>query len=420
MIKKIIKSLKLNNEVSDYKIVEDTTVSNQAFFVLGKLETRRISSTTECAVTVYHRENNLIGSSTFTISHNLSTKELNDKINETLYSAKLALNKDFNLVEGFKKKTIKDKPFADDFDTMINKINGFFEGAKETNVKFNAVEIFYNEKTIHVVNSRNVNLSSTVYSLDIEYIPSYDGEKDKVELYNYKTYVTLDYDLIKSEIENSVKDVKARYNARKVENIGKIDCILKDKDAEQFFGNIIYDFGYQQVFGGGTKEKIGDNLQTEKAKTKLNIKLSPSSKAKAFDKDGLILKPVDIVKDGVLLNYYGDNVYGQYLGVTPVGEPDELNVKKGSKSIESLTNSKRYLEIITLSGIQIDVRNDYIGGEIRLGILHDKDVTTPVSGISFSGSFKDAVNTFTSSKETVKIKGYSGPKYVKIKNLSVL
>ena len=75
---------------------------------------------------------------------------------------------------------------------------------------------------------------------------------------------------------------------------------------------------------------------------------------------------------------------------------------------------------VTDSGIQIDIRADYIGGEVRLAIYHDGETATPISGFSFSGSFKQALNTLTTSKETVKISRYNGPKYIRFKNVSVM
>ena len=89
------------------------------------------------------------------------------------------------------------------------------------------------------------------------------------------------------------------------------------------------------------------------------------------------------------------------------------------KSLKSITKG-RYIEIISLSGIQLDAHADYIGGEVRLGVLHDKGKTLPLNGFSFSGSFKAALNNLVLSKDTVKINGYQGPKYLRIKDVEVM
>lgn len=419
MIKKIVKLIQNNNQVSDYLISENKETSHQAFFVLGKLETTRLVEVTEYEVTVYVRHDDKIGSSTFIVSHKLSNKELEEKINEAVKAAKFVFNKDYNLVNGLKKKTVKDNEFSDSFDDMLNKINGIMQRISKPNIKFNAVEIFYDEKTIHLLNSRGVNLTKTNYSLNIESIPSYDGDKDRVEIYKMDRYNTLDYQKIEEDMVNSLNDVRIRYEATKLPKAQKIDIVLREKEIEEFFYEYISDYGYAVVYSGGTDKKIGDTLQEENAKTKLTISLTPSSKSNFFDNQGVLLKKNTIIENGVLKSYYGSNQYGQYIGIEPTGVADELLVKKGSKSAESITKGK-YIEIISLSGIQVDMHADYIGGEVRLGVLHDKDKTIPLNGFSFSTSFSKAINNLVLSKETVKIHGYQGPKLLRIKGVEVM
>ena len=418
MIKQIIKVLSQVEGVDDYLIKERGEKSHQAFFVLGKLETTRLVETTEYEITVYNRHNNFIGSSNFRVSHKLSNNELKHLAEEAVYAAKFVNNQNFELVNGEKKKSFKDAPFMDSFDVMVEKVYDIYTKHITKNMKFNAVEVFYNEHITHIVNSKGVNLSRTNYNLEIESIPSYDGDT-KVEIYKFDSYTSLDYALIESNVKQALKDVEARYQATTLPKIKKCDVILKDNDCNEFFRSFIEDYSYYSVFSGETDKKIGDSLLDEKAKTKISISFGPSSKAKAFDNDGLLLNKFNVVEKGILTSYYGDNATAQYLGVIPKGKPDELQVKKGNKSLESLTKGK-YIEIIALSGIQIDVKADYIGGEVRLGVYHDGEQTLPISGFSFSGSFKKAANSLAASKDLIKIKGYNGPKYIRIKNVSVM
>ena len=44
----------------------------------------------------------------------------------------------------------------------------------------------------------------------------------------------------------------------------------------------------------------------------------------------------------------------------------------------------------------------------------------PVSGFSFSGSYKEALKTLSLSKEEISIRNYQGPKYLKIKDMDIL
>ena len=223
-----------------------------------------------------------------------------------------------------------------------------------------------------------MDLTKTIHNIEIEAIPSYDGPNDKVELYKNYKYLSYDKNQITEDAKNAIKDVEARYNAKKLENVATIDIVLNNHDVEEFFYNAIADYSYSSVYNGSTDKKIND-----------------------------------------MINYYGSSQFGQYLGLTPSGNADELQVAKGKKTKEALCKGK-YLEIIALSGIQIDVYNDYIGGEIRLAIYHSDNTTYPVSGISFSGSYKKCLNELELSKEVIKISGYNGPKSIKLKSLSIL
>ena len=104
---------------------------------------------------------------------------------------------------------------------------------------------------------------------------------------------------------------------------------------------------------------------------------------------------------------------------TIIGWKEDFNMSF-SDVVAAQEEAVKYLEIIALSGIQIDVYNDYIGGEIRLAIYHSDNTTYPVSGISFSGSYKKCLNELELSKEVIKISGYNGPKSIKLKSLSIL
>ena len=115
MINQLKKALQANPMVHDYLINEVKTISHQAFFVMQKLETKRLVETNEYHVTVYHRFNldqmDYLGSASFAISRKYSKLELALKIEEAIYAASLIKNKTFELVQGQKKQSWKEKFF---------------------------------------------------------------------------------------------------------------------------------------------------------------------------------------------------------------------------------------------------------------------------------------------------------------------
>ena len=68
-----------------------------------------------------------------------------------------------------------------------------------------------------------------------------------------------------------------------------------------------------------------------------------------------------------------------------------------------------YLEVVSMSGLQVDFYSDYIGGEVRLAYYRDRETVTPVTGISISGQLGDVLNHIRFSSETAVFDGYSGP-----------
>ena len=71
-----------------------------------------------------------------------------------------------------------------------------------------------------------------------------------------------------------------------------------------------------------------------------------------------------------------------------------------------------YLECASMSGIQLNIEQNYIGGEVRLGYYFDGKTKTPISGISISGKLDEFLSSLKLSKETVSGAYYEGPKII--------
>ncbi|MDD3126857.1 MAG: metallopeptidase TldD-related protein [Candidatus Izemoplasmatales bacterium] len=423
MIKQIIKGLQANPAVTDWLINEVKTISDQAFYVLQKIETTRTVATCEYSVTVYHQYTDqgkaYLGSSSFAITHKISKSELAKKIDEAVFAASFIKNKAYDLVTGLKKQSWKEKTDIIEPFVMIDQIATTFFGESSSNIRFNSLEVFFTQTSSHIINSRGVDLKKTLNKFDVEAIPSFDGDKQNVELYKYFTYKTLDFDTIKADAINALKDVCSRYNAEPIKEINKVDVILSDKDAGEFFDNLISDFSFAGIYKQNTDKKIGDSVQKDVKGDLLTVGYTLSSKANAFDNDGVIVKPVKVIENGILVNYYGGNQYAQYLNMKPTGNMSTVSVPKGKTAIDKM-RKKPHLEIVALSGIQIDIYSGYIGGEVRLALYYDGKDYHPVSGFSFSGSIDACLSNIVLSKEMTNRITYQGPKYIKLPTMELL
>jgi predicted Zn-dependent protease len=424
MIKQIIKALKAHSGVSDWLVSEIATKSHHAFYVMQKLETTRLAETVDYSVTVYHRYDKdgkeFIGSSTFAVPHKLSAKDLTRLIQEAVFASSFVKNKPYDLVKGEKKRSWKEPlPETDPFVLLDQIARVFVEVSSPDYVRFNAMELFHTRTTTHIVNSQGVDLTKTLNKVEVEAIPSFDGEKQKVELYRHYVYDVIDFDHIREDAKEALKDVTARYDASPVGEAKTVDVILKDENVKEFIESLIENYSYADVYRQMTDKKIGDSIQKDVKGEFLTIGLKPSCKADAFDKDGVLLKPMTLVENGILKDHYGSNQYAQYVGMKPNGSYSFLELAKG-KTASSAMMKKPHIEIIALSGIQIEMFSGYIGGEVRLGIYFDGKESHPVSGFSFSGNIDACLSDLRTSKESIRISGYQGPKYVRLPNMEIL
>jgi PmbA protein len=78
-----------------------------------------------------------------------------------------------------------------------------------------------------------------------------------------------------------------------------------------------------------------------------------------------------------------------------------------------------YLEVVSMSGLQVDFYNDYIGGEVRLAYYHDGAKTIPVTGVSISGKLSQVLENIRFSSEMAVHGGYFCPAKAALQNMTI-
>lgn len=416
----IIKAIK-EKDIKKWLIKEENYISYEQFYVLQKLETVRKVETKEFIITIYKEfeENNqrFLGNYSFIVNHNISKNELHKQLDEAMIAAKYIKNEYYELVKSDKKKSYKEKnkqlaPFS-----LLQTIANTFISSSNDKCMFNSLELFYNEKIIHLVNSEGVDYKKEISDITIEAIPSYKDDVIKTELYRMYKYDNYDDEKIKQDSKNAIEEVLMRAQAKQNIYQGKLNVIIKDENACEMFRELISTLNYNSVYTKSNYKQIGEDLQ-ENPKSKLNISLIPSRKADFFDSDGVLINETVIVSSGKIVDYYGNNRFAYYLNLKPNGTPQKIKVKAGNKKNEEI-RTQPYIEIIDMSGIQLDLYASYIGGEVRLAKYFDGTNTYAISGFSFSGNLQQAINTLELSKETTDIQGYVGPKYILLKDMEI-
>ncbi len=411
---KIIALLRENAQVSDYKINVRKKESFELFYVKGRLETARCTDTVDRQVTVYVRHGDFLGDSCFFVYPSTTEKELREKIDSAVQNALLINNAMYELPAG----ETGDYQLHSNFDEqplpeLADKIaQAVFGSNKLEGGSLNSVEVFVDRYLDTLVNSRGLHKTQQRYGAMVEAIPTFNGDRESVELYEQYNFSSLDLDALTAEISGKMAEVKARYEAVKPDAAPACKVVLNKLELHDLFSSIAGDLNYATVYSHANLFQKGDRLQKEIHGDAITIRMKGAAEgninSSCFDGDGMALGEITLVKEGVVENYYGSNRFGQYLGEKPTGNLGCLCVEPGTAKAGCL-KGQPYLEVISMSGLQVDFFNDYIGGEIRLAYYHDGSKLLPVTGISISGKLQEVLSRITLSAETAVHDGYMGP-----------
>lgn len=412
---KIIELLKRNQRVDEYKINLKQKESYELFFVKGKLETTRRTNTCDKEVTVYVKHGEFKGDSSFLVYPSTTEEELETLIDTAVEKALLIDNQTYELPEAGEGRYQVESNFNKH---TLNEIagviaNAVFQAEAEEGTALNSVEVFVNCITITVVNSNGVNKTQVKYSAMVEAIPTYNGSEESVELYQQYNFNALDEGVITAEIEAKLSEVKARYGAKQPETAMEGSVILNKLELSELFTDLAYDLNYGRVYSKSNVHKKGDMIQKELTGDAITITMQGEAAGNIasakFDGDGMNLTDIRIIEDGKVINYFGSNRFGQYLGETPTGSLGCVTVEPGTACLKCLSKAP-YLEVVSMSGLQVDSYNDYIGGEVRLAYYNDGKTITPVTGISITGKLSKVLSSIRLAKEIAVHDHYIGPK----------
>ena len=410
-MKTLMELLNADTRISDYKINLRSKESYELFFVKGALETLRCTDTCDKEVTVYVDHGDCKGEAQFFVYPSTTPEELSQKIHESVGKALLIQNRKFDLPEGETGSYAVESNFADyaPLDLASEIAKTVFAANEVEHATLNSVEVFLNKRTERVLNSRGLDKTQVRYDAMVEAIPTYTGEKQSVELYEQYNFSSLDISALRREIAGKMAEVKARYEA--VTPDFPMDCpvVLNIQEISELMSNIARDLDYATVYSQSNLFKKGEAIQKELSGDPIGITMAgqvPGSiRSSLFDGDGLALGSIRLVENGKALNYYGANRFGQYLDEIPTGALPCLVLDAGTAGMPEGS----YLEVVSMSGLQVDFYSDYIGGEVRLAYYRDGETVTPVTGISISGQLGDVLNHIRFSSETAVFDGYSGP-----------
>lgn len=413
-----------HSKVSDYKINITKKESYELFFVKGALETVRHTDTCDREVTVYVDHGEFRGDARFFVYPSTTFSRKADLIQEAVDKALLIRNPRYDLPTRETGHFTVESNFENrdpaDLAAVIAKT--VFEAGAMENGSLNAVEIFLNKYTERVMNSRGLDKTQVRYTAMVEAIPTWGSGAQSVELYEQYHFGSLDEEALARQIAGKMAEVRARHEAVTPAAIPPCKVILNALELSQLFTEIAWDLNFRTVYDHSNRFRKGDAIQTAPTGDKLTITMAGTAPgdvcSACFDRDGLALTPRTLVADGVAVAHFGSSRFGQYLGEVPTGDLRCLQAAPGTLRASDPEEGP-WLEVVSMSGLQVDLYSDYIGGEIRLAYYHDGETTTPVTGLSFSGSLAECLNRIRLSEETTTRDGYTGPAKAVLEGMKV-
>lgn len=421
----IEKILKENASVDDYRIVSQKTKSYEVFFVHRKLETVRATDTVTTDVTVYVKHDGKVGDSAFALYASMSEEEAAAKVAAAAARAKLVFNEPYELPEGGKEeKELPSNFTAYELPELAAKIaDAVFAADCYEGGSINATEVFLYEDTTCVKNSRGVDKTQVKYHAMIEAIPTWNEGRESVELYEDHRFSEFDAASVTAEINRRMQEVRDRQAAAKPATPMTCNVILNPLEISSLLENIVRQLNYQVVYAHANLYHVGDDIQKDGTGDKLTVTMTGSLKGSvhsaSFDGDGVSLVDTTVIRDGVVESYFGSSRFAQYLGEKVTGSMRCAKVAPGTLTKEAMTAAP-YLECVSLSGLQVDMYNDYVGGEIRLAYYFDGEKTVPVTGISMSAKLSEVLAGLRLSDTTTVSGAYEGPEKLLMPGVSVL
>ena len=407
-----------NADLFGWKIVEIKKKTTELYYILDKLETNRATYETLYNVTIYVLENNKVGASTFDIYPYMDNAEIARKIDDNKLNAKYALNDYYELpkYEHLHHRDINTNLANEPLKVLEEVKDAIF--SVKSDAFLSATEFFLYEIDERLINSNGVDVKQKSYRLNIELIPTY---KD-VEIYQMLKLEKYDPNEIKEEVKTLLDLAIKRYEAKNLELTEDVNIILENDEVAQllsfFSDDLTYGAKYQQI----NINELNESVQGEIIGDKLNIKMVPyysgCINSRDFDSDGVILKEISLIEDGIAKNRYGSYRFGYYLKEKPTGILPVMVVSEGAKGFNDFKKDK-YLRCVRFSNMQLDSNTGFFGGEVRLGFLYDGEKEIPVTGFSISGNINELKKELYLSKELVNLPDYHGPKYILIKGMKI-
>ncbi len=408
--------------IADYQIVLTQEESAELFFIKKELDMQRCKKVRTANVSVYRvfeeGGKRFRGVSSVRVQDSQTVQEMEKLFADAFYAAGFVKNAYYDLYAGAKEEMVEVESTLSG-KTLAQMAQGFaqalFAEDVQEEVFLNSAEIFARCYTIHIMNSRGVDVSYRKNRVQGEFVVQCVDGQD-VETYQDFAYNDWNTDALREKVRNTMELTRARAKATTAPAAGEYRLILSGGYVDEFFSYYVRRAASSMIYPKYSSFSVGCDVQGgEVRKDRVNLTMKATV---PFSDEGIPMKDRELVKDGKLQMIHGGNRFAQYLGIEPTGVFGSYKAPAGEVSLGEM-KSQPYLEVVNFSDFQMDPFTGHFGGEIRLAFLYDGEKVVPVTGGSVNGNIFEAQKNLVFSKELQVEKNFEGPKAVAMDGVSV-
>ena len=412
--------------IAVWRIEERSTESAELFFVRKQLDTRRIKDTHKWKVTVFRdseAEGRKLRGSTFVeVLASDSDETVTQKLRDAFSAAQYAMNPYYDLPDAVAEAPkVKKGALAEENPSVSagKMAASIFAPDTREDAFVNSAEVFVNRFAVRIITSVGTDVSYTDAEVRGEYVVQCKVPED-VEMFREFCYGECDTAALSAHVAESLRFAVDRARAQKVLKSGKYDVILTGEQTETLLSYYAERAHASMVYAGYSTWKQGDNVQNREGGVPEGEKLNLSMCATVpYSDEGIPMRDIPLLRDGVLQRIYGANRFCRYLGVVPTGNYGKYRCDNTGTASFAQMKSKPCLWAVSFSDFQMDSFSGHFGGELRLGYLIDGEKAIPVTGGSINGSLFEAQRGFVFSEERYETASYAGPYAVRLPQVSV-
>ncbi|MBI5417452.1 hypothetical protein HZA55_05840 [Candidatus Poribacteria bacterium] len=426
----IIKTLNEKEGLFAWQIRRIKNLSNQLYLIGHNIESRRTVDIEKFVITVFvERESSgkkILGESEFLF---IRGENLKSKIDTAVSMAALVENEPFMLPEsGLNYVVLEtvDKDIKENPDIVVERITDdiFKAISMEKGIHLSAAEIYVNLYNIAVINSRGVKVERDESDIYVEFVLMAGREgHDEVESGTAKRarfYNNLQIDKVIKEYAKYANDSLIA----KLPPTGQCDVVFSGEALDTLFNWFITQASGAASYQGWSLFEKGKPVIDNPEGMNLTLISNPSMEGgmmtRPFDNQGLPLKSVEVIKNGVFQARMASKRYADYLGIPAIGDFANVEIPQGPISADEIFHDASIIiHLCRFSTFEPNGVTGSFSGEIRSGWLVNDGKTIPVKGGAVTGSMQKAFKKVYFSKEMVQRESYKGPAYIKICGLDI-